>query len=131
MSSFFFNLRFVLVTHIVNFYLDQATIFETFLHNKSWIFCMDVDFDNFIIVDNEERVSKLVQVVTEFVVVKIFGIGWTLLKGYHDFSTVTKRDILSRYVTSYRLMMFSIDHFTHVGRSGYKVLRCNIFASKG
>lgn len=92
---------------------------------------MNMDFDNFIIVNNEERISKLIQVVTEFIVVKIFSIGWTLLKSYHDFSTVTKRDVLSRYVTSYRLMMLYIDRLTHVGRSRYKVLRCNIFASKG
>ncbi|CAG5360794.1 Uncharacterised protein [Streptococcus pneumoniae] len=92
---------------------------------------MNMDFDNFIIVNNEERIPKLIQVVTEFIVVKIFSIGWTLLKSYHDFSTVTKRDVLSRYVTSYRLMMLYIDHLTHVGRSRYKILRCNIFASKG
>ena len=131
MSSFFFNLCFVLVAHIVNFYLDQATIFETFLHNKSWIFCMDMDFDNFIIIDNKERIPEFIQVITEFIVVKIFGIGWTLLKSYHDFSTVTKGDVLSRYMTSYRLVVLCINHFTHIGWSRYKVLRCNIFASKG
>ena len=92
---------------------------------------MDMDFDDFIIIDNKERIPKLIQVVTEFVVVKIFGIGWTLLKSYHDFSTVAKGDVLSRYVTSHRLMMLCIDHLTHVGRSRYKVLRCNIFTSKG
>ena len=53
LTFFFFNLRFVLVTHVVDFHLDQASVLKTFLHDKTWIFCMDVNFDNLIVIHHQ------------------------------------------------------------------------------
>ena len=51
-SFFFLNLCIVLVTHVVNLNFDKSPIFKTFLHDKTWILSMDVNFYNFIIVNN-------------------------------------------------------------------------------
>lgn len=67
----------------------------------------------------------------EFIVVKIFGIGWVLFKSYYDFSIVIKGDVFSCYMISYRFVVFCIDYFIYVSWSCYKVFRCNIFISKG
>ena len=56
---FFLNLCIVLVAHVVNLNFDKSTIFKTFLHDKTWILCMDVNFYNFIIVNNKERIPKV------------------------------------------------------------------------
>ena len=123
LGSFFFLLKlgFVLVTHVVHFYLDKATILQSFLHDKTWIFCMDVHFHDFIIINYQQGIPKLIQIITEFIIVKVLDIGWSLLQGYHDFCTITKSDVFCRHMACYRFVVFSIDHLSHRSRSRLEI----------
>ena len=91
---------------------------------------MNMDFDDFIIVDYQQGISQIVEVVTEFIIIKVFYIGWSCLESHHDFCTVAVSDVFRCHMASYRLMMLSIDHLRHGRRCRHKVLRRNIFACK-
>ena len=91
---------------------------------------MDMDFDDFIIVDYQQGISQIIEVVAKFIIIKVFYIGWTCLESHHDFCTVAVSDVLCCHMASYRLMMLSIDHLRHGRRCRHKVLRCDIFACK-
>ena len=91
---------------------------------------MDMDFDDFIIVDYQQGISQIIEVVAKFIIIKVFYIGWTCLESHHDFCTVAVSDVLCCHMASYRLMMLSIDHLRHGRRCRHKVLRRNIFACK-
>ena len=49
-SFFFFNLRFVLIAHIIYFDLDKASVFQSFLHDQTRVFRVNMNFYDFIIV---------------------------------------------------------------------------------
>ena len=118
----FLNLCIVLITHVVNLNFDKSTIFKTFLHDKTWILCMDVNFYNFIVVNNKERIPKITQVILKLFIVKVFHISWTLFKTNHDFRTVPEGNIFCCNMTCNCLMMFCIDHLCHSSRCRLEVL---------
>ena len=91
---------------------------------------MDMDFDDFIIVDYQQGISQIVEVVAEFIIIKVFYIGWSCLKSHHDFCTVAVSDVLRCHMASYRLMMLSIDHLRHGRRCRHKVLRSDVLTCK-
>ena len=87
---------------------------------------MDMNLDNFIIINNEKGVPEFVEVVTKTIIVKVPDVGGSLAESHHDFGTVAKLNILSSHMTSNRLMMLGVDHFAHIGWRCLKFFRSNI-----
>src|SRR5699024_11961167 len=76
-----------LFTHILNFKFDQFTISLTIGKCFTWCFCMNMNLSNFVICNNQERISEFSHILTELIFIK-----WalTIFKAQYDISTVTK-----------------------------------------